>query len=418
LGLLVVDEEHRFGVAHKERIKQLKKTIDVVTLTATPIPRTLQLAFTGIRDLSVIDTPPADRLAIRTHVCRFSDSVIREAILREVRRGGQVFFVHNRVDTLPSVVTMVQEMVPEARVVMGHGKLAERQLETVMMRFVAHEADVLVTTTIIENGLDIPRANTIIVNRADRFGLAQLYQLRGRVGRSEHRAYAYFIVPGREAMTDEVRKRLRALQEFSELGAGFRLAAADLEIRGAGEFLGSKQHGHIAALGFDLYTQMLERAVGELKGEPVEERAPASLHLGVDIKVPESYIVEAGERLALYKRLALATSDADVDRLQSETEDRYGHLPAAALTLFDMARLRVVAENARVKSVDVAEGRLQIRFHEQSPVDPSRLVEIVASEQGSLTPSGMLLLPAPARASERIGSVRAVLDRLLGRPAA
>jgi transcription-repair coupling factor (superfamily II helicase) len=301
---------------------------------------------------------------------------------------------------------------------MGHGKLAERQLETVMMKFVEHEADVLVTTTIIENGLDIPRANTIVVNRADRFGLAQLYQLRGRVGRSEQRAYAFFIVPGRDTMTDEVRKRLRALQEFSELGAGFRLAAADLEIRGAGEFLGSKQHGHIAALGFDLYCQMLERAVQELKGEPVEERQPAGLHLGIDIKIPESYIGEAGERLALYKRLALAATEADVDRLQSETEDRYGHLAAAGLHLFDMARLRLVAERAGVKSVDVAEGKLQIRFHEESPVEPARIVDMVAREKGSMTPSGMLLLPAPPKVADRITTVHTILTHLLGKTAA
>ncbi|MDX1388970.1 MAG: transcription-repair coupling factor, partial [Acidobacteriota bacterium] len=290
LGLLVVDEEQRFGVAHKEKLKKLSVGVDVLAMTATPIPRTLQLSLAGVRDLSIIETPPPGRMAIQTYLMPFKKNVLAQAIRQEIRRGGQVFFVHNRVDTLPSVVTMVRKMVPEARIVMGHGQLPERELEAVMMRFVQHEADVLVTTTIIENGLDIPRANTIVVHRADRFGLAQLYQLRGRVGRSEHRAYAYFIVPGRDALTDDVRKRLRALQEFSELGSGFRLAAADLEIRGAGEFLGSKQHGHIAALGFDLYTQMLERAVAELKGEPVEEREPASLHLGVDIKVPESYI--------------------------------------------------------------------------------------------------------------------------------
>jgi transcription-repair coupling factor (superfamily II helicase) len=418
LGLLVVDEEQRFGVAHKEKLKKLSLGVDVIAMTATPIPRTLQMSLAGVRDLSVIETPPPGRTAIHTSLLPFKKNVIAQAIRTEVRRGGQVFFVHNRIDTLPSVVRMVGEMVPEARVVMGHGKLAERQLETVMMKFVQHEADVLVTTTIIENGLDIPRANTIVVNRADRFGLAQLYQLRGRVGRSEQRAYAFFIVPGRDTMTDEVRKRLRALQEFSELGAGFRLAAADLEIRGAGEFLGSKQHGHIAALGFDLYCQMLERAVQELKGEPVEERQPAGLHLGIDIKIPESYIGEAGERLALYKRLALAAAEADVDRLQSEIEDRYGHLAAAGLHLFDMARLRLVAERAGVKSVDVAEGKLQIRFHEKSPVEPARIVDMVAREKGSMTPSGMLLLPAPPKVSDRITTVHTILTHLLGKTAA
>jgi transcription-repair coupling factor (superfamily II helicase) len=300
----------------------------------------------------------------------------------------------------------------------AHGKLPERELEKVMLRFVQHEADILVTTTIIENGLDIPRANTIIINRADRLGLAQLYQLRGRVGRSQQHAYAYFVIPSGHALSDEARKRLKALQEFSELGAGFRLAAADLEIRGAGEFLGSKQHGHIAAMGFDMYCQMLEHAVAELKGEPVSERKPPSLHLGIDIKIPESYLPDSGDRLALYKRLAQARQAADVDRLQAETEDRFGHLPPAASNLFDLARLRLVAEEVGVKSVDVNENKLQIRFHESPSIEPARVLEIVASERGSLTPSGMLMLPAPQRATERIDCTRHLLLRILGRPAA
>jgi transcription-repair coupling factor (superfamily II helicase) len=296
--------------------------------------------------------------------------------------------------------------------------MPERELERVMLRFVRREADVLVTTTIIENGLDIPSANTIVVNRADRFGLAQLYQLRGRVGRSEQHAYAYFIIPGRHDLSEPARKRLKALQEFSELGAGFRLAAADLEIRGAGEFLGSRQHGHIAALGFDLYAQILERAVRELQGEKVEERVPATLHLGVDIKVPESYMPDVGDRLVLYKRLASARDGAEVDRLRADTEDRYGHLPPPAVNLFDMGHLRLVAEGAGVKSVDVADGRLQIRFRERPPVEPRRVIEMLARERGTLTPSGMLVLPAPDRATDRIRTIRKVLERLRGETAA
>jgi len=416
LGLLVVDEEQRFGVAHKERLKKMSVGIDVLSMTATPIPRTLQMSLAGVRDLSVIETPPPGRMAIQTSMVPFRKNVLAQAIRQEMRREGQVFVVHDRVDTLPALVDSVRDMVPEARVVIAHGQMKERELESVMMKFVGYEADVLATTTIIENGLDIPRANTIIVNHADRFGLAQLYQLRGRVGRSAHRAYAFFIVPGREALREDARRRLRALQEFSDLGAGFRLAAADLEIRGAGELLGSRQHGHIAALGFDLYCQMLERAVQELRGEPVVEHPPAALHLGVDIKIPESYISDTGERLAQYKRLAVARDAAHVDRLQSETEDRYGHLPPAGRRLFDMARLRLLSERTGVRSVDVADGRIQIRFHERPPVTPESIVEMVRREGGSFTPSGMLLLPAPERAAERIAAVSGVLEQLLGEP--
>jgi transcription-repair coupling factor (superfamily II helicase) len=308
-------------------------------------------------------------------------------------------------------------MVPEARIVTAHGKLPERKLEDVMLKFTHHEADILVTTTIVENGLDIPRANTIIVNRADRFGLAQLYQLRGRVGRSHDHAYAYLIVPSRHSLSTEARQRLRAVQEFSELGAGFRLAAADLEIRGAGELLGARQHGHIAALGFDMYCQILERTVAEVRGEPVEERKPANLHLGVDIKIPENYLPESADRLVVYKRLAQAAGEADVDRLQAETEDRFGHLPQPARNLFDLGRLRLTAEAAGVTSVDLVEGRLQIRLRESAAVEPVRIVEIVARERGTLTPSGMLSLPAPPRGSDRIQAVAEVLGRMLGHAA-
>ena len=418
LGLLVVDEEQRFGVAHKERLKKISVGIDVLSMTATPIPRTLQMSLAGVRDLSVIETPPPGRLAIQTYLMPFRKNVIAQAIRQELRRNGQVFVVHNRVETLPAITRLVREMVPDARVVVAHGQMPDRQLEAVMLRFVSYEADILVTTTIIENGLDIPRANTIIVNRADRFGLAQLYQLRGRVGRSEQHAYAYFVIPGSPNLSGTARKRLRALQEFSDLGAGFRLAAADLEIRGAGEFLGTRQHGQIASLGFDLYCQMLEKAVHHLRGEPVAEPSPPSLHVGVDIKIPESYMPDSGDRLALYKRLAGAREAADVERLQAETEDRYGHPPAQGRNLFDMVRLRLAAEEAGVRSVDIADAKLRIRFRERPAVEPERVLEILAAENGSLTPSGMLVLPAPEKASERLQSVRGVLERLLGRPAA
>jgi len=410
LGLLVVDEEQRFGVAAKERLKQLSIGIDVLSMTATPIPRTLQMSLAGVRDLSVIETPPPGRSAIQTYLVPFRKNVVAQAIRQELRRQGQVFFVHNRVETIPALVRALGELVPEAKVVVAHGQMPERELERVMLRFTHDQADVLVTTTLIENGLDIPRANTIIVNRADRLGLGQLYQLRGRVGRSAQHAYAYFLIPGRHTITDTARQRLKALQEFSELGSGFRLAAADLEIRGAGEFLGSRQHGHIASLGFDLYCTMLERAVSDLKGEPVVERPPVSLHLAVDIKLPESFMPDVGDRLALYKRLSVAKDEADVDRLQTETEDRWGHLPLAGRNLFDMARLRQAAERAGVKSVDIVDAKLQVRFVETAAVDPRRLIELVARRRGVMTPSGAVTLPAPEKLGERIAAVREILE--------
>jgi transcription-repair coupling factor (superfamily II helicase) len=340
----------------------------------------------------------------------FRKNVVAQAIRQELRRQGQVFFVHNRVETIPSLVRALREQVPEARFVVAHGQMPERELERVMLRFTHDEADVLVTTTLIENGLDIPRANTIIVNRADRLGLAQLYQLRGRVGRSAQHAYAYFLIPGRQTLSETARRRLKALQEFSELGSGFRLAAADLEIRGAGEFLGSRQHGHIASLGFDLYCTMLERAVAELKGEPIEERPPVTLHLAVDIKLPESYMPEVGDRLTLYKRLSAARDAAQVDGLQTDTEDRWGHLPPPGRNLFDIARLRLAAERAGVKSVDIVDAKLQVRFVEKAAVDPRRLVDLVSKRRGAMSPSGMLTLPAPEKLSERIAAVREILE--------
>jgi transcription-repair coupling factor (superfamily II helicase) len=412
LGLLVVDEEQRFGVAAKERLKQLSIGIDVLAMTATPIPRTLQMSLAGVRDLSIIETPPVGRSAIQTYLVPFRTNVIAQAIRQELRRGGQVFFVHNRVETIPPLVRALRELVPEARIDVAHGQMPERELERVMLRFYHHEADVLVTTTLIENGLDVPRANTILVNRADRLGLAQLYQLRGRVGRSEQHAYAFFLIPGGQTLSDVARKRLRAVQEFSELGSGFRLAAADLEIRGAGEFLGSRQHGHMAALGFDLYTQLLERAVGELRGEPVDERPPVSLHLGVEMKIPESFMPEVGDRLALYKRLSAIADPADVDRIQAETEDRWGHLGPAGRNLFDMTRLRIAAERAGVKSVDVVGEALQVRFADHARPDPARVVGLVGRRGGSITPSGMVTVPAPDRAGDRIGAVRSFLDEI------
>jgi len=412
LGLLVVDEEHRFGVAHKERLKQLRKLIDVLTLSATPIPRTLQLALTGVRDLSLIATPPVDRLAVRTFIAPFDAMSVREALLRERLRGGQAFYVVPRIADLPEIKQFLDDHIPEARVGIAHGRMAAGELDQVMTAFYEGRYDVLLSTTIIESGLDIPTANTLIVHRSDMFGLAQLYQLRGRVGRSHQHAYAYFIVPSRQNLSEEARRRLRALQEFSELGAGFRLAAADLEIRGAGELLGSRQHGHIAALGFDMYCQMLERAVQEIRGDAPPERKPVNLHLGIDIKITGKFLPDAADRLVVYKRLASTSTCEDVDRLQAEMEDRYGHFPPNVRNLFDMGRLRLIAEQIGVQSVDIVEDRLVVRFHEEPPIDPQRILDLVEQQHGSLSPSGRLTLPAPPKGPGRVKAVGTLLQRL------
>ncbi len=304
LGLLVVDEEQRFGVAHKERIKQMRKKVDVLTMTATPIPRTLNMSLVGIRDMSVIETPPKDRLAIQTNVVKFDSAVLVRAIRTEIARGGQVFFVHNRVESIYSMGNLLQRLVPDARIVIGHGQMAEDALERAMLDFMTHKADILLATTIVENGLDIPNANTIIINRADRYGLAQLYQLRGRVGRSDRAAYAYLLIPPEEALSPVARKRLSAMKEFSELGSGFRVAALDLEIRGAGNLLGGEQSGTIDAVGFEMYMKLLEETIRELKGEDLEDDVRATVNLKVDFRLDDTYVPDMNQRLMIYRRMA------------------------------------------------------------------------------------------------------------------
>ena len=337
LGLLVVDEEQRFGVRHKERLKQLRKEIDVLAMCATPIPRTLHMSLVGLRDMSVIETPPKDRMAIQTVVAKFDEKIIRSAIEVELERGGQVYFVHNRVESIYEIASRIQELVPAARVAVGHGQMGEKDLESVMLAFMRHEFDVLVATTIIENGLDIPLANTILINRADRHGLSELYQLRGRVGRSNRRAYAYLLIPPERELTDIARRRLAALKEFSDLGAGFKIAALDLELRGAGNMLGGEQSGHIEAVGFELYTSMLEAAVKEMKGEGGEERPATQLNLGIALRIDESYVAEENQRLRLYKKIAGAESEKAITDLRSEMEDRYGSLPDSTVYLLEAA---------------------------------------------------------------------------------
>jgi transcription-repair coupling factor (superfamily II helicase) len=384
LGLLVVDEEHRFGVAHKERVKQLRASVDVLALTATPIPRTLYMALSGVRDMSVIETPPVDRLPIETVVRRFSRPVIKEALERELARGGQVFFVHNRVQSLPSMARFVQELVPDARVIMAHGQMRERELEAAMVKFIDGQGDILVSTAIVESGLDIPASNTIIVNRADRFGLAQLYQLRGRVGRERQQAYAYLLVPADGRVDEQAQRRLRALQELTELGSGFKLALRDLEIRGAGNLLGAQQHGHIAAVGYDLYSKLLAEAVRELSGETPTATVEPVISVAVEGFVPEDYVPEVNQRLAFYKRLAGATGDADIEELRAELVDRYGALPEPAVRLLDIVRLRVAARALGIEKVEAGEGRALITFAPSTSVEPGRLVALVQRSRGRL----------------------------------
>ena len=384
LGLLVVDEEHRFGVTHKERIKQMRNAVDVLTLTATPIPRTLYMAMSGVRDLSVIETPPLNRLPVETVVTRFSRGVIKEAIERELQRGGQVFFVHNRVQSLVSMTTFIKGLVPEARVLMAHGQMAERELESVMVKFVDGQADVLVSTAIVESGLDIPASNTIIINRADRFGLAQLYQLRGRVGRERMQAYAYLLVPADGRLDETAQRRLRVIEELTELGAGFKLALRDLEIRGAGNLLGAQQHGHIAAVGFDLYTKLLEEAVRELRGEAPAAEVDPTITVEVEALLPEAYVPEEGQRLALYKRLAEIGQVDEIGEMRAELADRFGPPPPAVEALLDVVGLRLAARAIGVERVEAQGGRALVTFAPSTRVTPERLLAVIGRSRGRM----------------------------------
>jgi len=416
LGLLVIDEEHRFGVKDKERIKQMRKLVDVLTLTATPIPRTLELSLTGIRDLSVIETPPLDRQAIRTYVTKLDDNVIREAILRELRRGGQVFFVHNRVESIERMGEKVRALVPEAKIIIGHGQMKAHQLEKVMLDFMEGRADILLCTAIIESGLDIPNANTIIIDRADTFGLAQLYQLRGRVGRSPARAYAYLLIPGERLLTQDARLRLQVLQELDDLGGGFKIAAHDLEIRGAGNLLGKHQSGHITAVGFELYTQMMEQAVQELRGEPQPEEIEPELQLGVAAYIPDAYIDDVNQRLTWYKRLAALKRAEDKVLIAEEMCDRYGPVPDIVETLIEVMDVRRRLQALAISEARVRGGRLALRIHPSSPLAGDALVSLVQTtgRRFTLTPDGTLGMPIAAEPGRVLVEVREVVTTLEG----
>ena len=414
LGLLVIDEEQRFGVAHKERLKEMRHNVDALSLSATPIPRTLHMSLVGLRDMSIIETPPRDRLAIQTVVAPFQEELIRKAVETELQRDGQVYFIHNRVESIYSLATLVTKLAPRARVVVAHGQMGEKELEQVMLKFIRDEADVLVATTIVENGLDIPRANTILINRADRLGLSELYQLRGRVGRSNQRAYAYLLVPPETILSEVARKRLSAMKEFSELGAGFRIAALDLELRGAGNMLGRQQHGHIEAVGFDIYTQMLERAVSKLKGEESAPELRTTLSLGLDVRIPQDYVPSENLRLRTYKRISSIKTDDEKADVAKELEDRFGPLPASVGNLLEYAALKSICERLRISMVERQGNRVAVRFHPETPLDPATLVRVVRSREGiRLDPSGVLWMET-SRGEPVLGSLRNVLLGLQG----
>jgi transcription-repair coupling factor (superfamily II helicase) len=381
LGLVVVDEEQRFGVADKEKLKKMRASVDVLTLSATPIPRTLHMAFSGLRDVSLIATPPEDRLSIRTFVVPFAGETIREAVAREIRRGGQVFFVHNRVQTLPAMERYLRELLPDARIAVGHGQMEEGELSRAMNDFAAHRVDILLCTAIIEAGLDLPNANTILVNHAHRFGLAQLYQLRGRVGRDRHRAYAYFLVPKDVGLTRDAAKRLAVLEELTELGSGFRIASHDLEIRGAGNLLGKDQSGQIHQVGYELYTQLLAEAVAEISGKAAAQEEEPELDLRIPAFLPDDYIPEAGARLDFYRQLSLSRTVDAVDDIELALLDRFGRLPAPARALCELARLRAAMRAAGVSELKRGDGSLFLALSPQSPFDRSTLVEWVTTER-------------------------------------
>mgnify|MGYP003919523191 CR=1 FL=1 len=391
LGLLIVDEEQRFGVAHKEKLKKMKKAVDVLTLSATPIPRTLNMGLLGLRDVSIIETPPRDRLAINTQIVQFSEKIIKNAIEQELARSGQVFFIHNRVETIEQIASKLKQIVPQARICVAHGQMNEKQIEKTMLDFIDYKYDVLVATTIIENGIDIPRANTIIINRADTYGLAQLYQLRGRVGRSNRRAYAYLLIPPESELSQIARRRLAAIREFSDLGAGFRLAALDLELRGAGNLLGAEQSGHIEALGFELYIKMLEKTVRELQGEPIEDEQSVTINLGIPVFIPDDYVSETSQRLRIYKQIASAQSSDELKKIREALSDRYGRIPDPVQNLLDYSKLRIIAEKLRVLSIEKTQDKITIKFSEKTTASPEKLIELIKNDkQIKFSPNGIL----------------------------
>jgi transcription-repair coupling factor (superfamily II helicase) len=417
LGLAVIDEEHRFGVSHKERLKQLRADVDTLTLTATPIPRTLNMALGGLRDLSLMTTPPAERVAIETFVAEWSDGLVREACLREIRRGGQVYFVHNVVEDIEAFAERLRRIAPEATIRVGHGQMRERDLERLMLDFYHRRFQVLVCTTIIESGIDVPTANTILIDRADRFGLAQLHQLRGRVGRSHHRAWAYLLAPPVASLPEDARKRLEAVESLEDLGAGFTLATQDLEIRGAGELLGEEQSGQIQEVGIGLYLDLLERAVAALREgrEPALE-APLSSGTEVDLQqpalLPEDYIPDVQIRLQLYKRMAGTTDAAHLDDLEAEVVDRFGPLPPPAKTLIVVHRLRQRAAALGIRRLELGSAAGVVEFRPEHRVEPARVLKLIQRADGRYRLDGPTRLRLRVEAAEPAARIAAA-EKLL-----
>ncbi len=377
LGLVVIDEEHRFGVKDKEKLKKFRSSVDVLALTATPIPRTLHLSLSGIRDVSLISTPPEDRKPIITYICEFNKVMIAEAIRKELSRQGQIFFVHNNIRSINAVGKMIQELVPEVRLDIAHGQLSEDELEKIMRRFVKHETDLLLCTTIIESGLDIPAANTMMINRADRFGLAQIYQLRGRVGRGDEQAYSYLFIPNENALTKDAQKRLKVLMEHSDLGAGFQIAMNDLKIRGGGTILGASQSGHIAAVGYDMFLTLMENAIVESKGQEVKTTLEPEINMQMSALIPESYIPDIDQRLGAYRRLTKMTDLKEISDFKDELTDRFGNLPEEAVNLLMKIMLRVMCIKAGVKRLDLVGQQLSLRFSDAHQKNPMGIVKMV-----------------------------------------
>lgn len=404
LGLLVIDEEHRFGVTHKEKIKKFRNLVDVLTLTATPIPRTLNMSLFGIRDLSVINTPPADREAIRTYVAQFDEALVRDAVMRELRRGGQVFFVHNRVQSIQAMADRLKKLVPEAQITVAHGQMEGEALEEAMIDFFEKKSNLLLCTSIIESGIDFPSANTIIINRADHFGLAQLYQLRGRVGRSNLQAYCYLLIPTESGITADARSRLSVLQRFTELGSGFKIAAHDLEIRGAGNILGIEQHGQIAAVGYEMYMRLLEEAITEIKGEDRKIETEPELNFMIPAVLPEDYVSEPSLRLGLYKRISQAENEEALDALKLEIEDRFGKAPKPALHLVGLMRIRLVAKRLLIESIHQEKTRMIYKFHPKTPLPPDSLIQRMkkSPKKYQLTPDFKWVTPQVETSDEKI----------------
>ncbi len=413
LGLLIIDEEQRFGVRHKEQLKKMRASVDILTLTATPIPRTLHFSLMGVRDLSVIETPPSDRLSIKTYIRKFEEGIIRKAVLREIERGGQVYFVHNRVQGIHSMAALLQKIIPEVKIGIAHGQMQERMLETVMKQFIDGEIDLLLCTSIIESGLDIPTANTIIINRADKFGLAQLYQLRGRVGRYRHQAFAYLLVPGTMSISEEARKRLFAIEEMSDLGAGFQLAARDMEIRGTGNMLGKNQSGHISAIGFDLYCKMMEETINEIQGQAVDKKIDTLVDIQIKGYIPTDYIQDMNQRLEMYRRLQLSNDIEDIESLKNEIKDRFGPIPEPLEKLIAIIELRMDCQRLHVTELILTKNVVIMKIAASTPISSNILMDILEKKMKLVSEFEINLLLEQSGWRENVNLIKKYLKKIL-----